>query len=50
VTGGPPAHTLIRICEKLRRDDDLAKIRFGAALIRADDSFDQAEDDGESEE
>ncbi|MGA9885194.1 MAG: hypothetical protein WBQ34_15880 [Candidatus Acidiferrales bacterium] len=42
--------TLVRICEKLRREDDVSKIRFAAALIRAGSGFDQAEHDGESEE
>ncbi len=42
--------TLIRICEKLRRDDDLGRIRFATALIRAGNGFDQADQDGESEE
>lgn len=42
-------HTLIRICEKLRREDDVAKIRFATNLIRAADGVDQAERDDESE-
>jgi hypothetical protein len=40
-------HTLIRICEKLRREDDFTKIEFAAALIRERKEFDRAERDGE---
>jgi len=42
--------SLIRICGKLRREEDFTAIRFGAALIRASEEFDQGEQDGEPED
>jgi DNA-binding MarR family transcriptional regulator len=42
--------TLIRICQKIRREDDLSKMRFGHALIRASEEFDQEERGGEPED
>jgi hypothetical protein len=42
--------TLIRICGKLRREDDASKINFGAALIRASNEFERQEQAGGSEE
>jgi len=42
--------SLIRICGKLRREEDFTAIRFGAALIRASEEFDQGEQGGEPED
>lgn len=41
--------TLIRLCEKLRADDDFAKMRFAGALIRAGKEFEREEQSGEAE-
>lgn len=42
--------TLIRICEKLRREDDFTTINYGATLIRASKELDKEERDGEAED
>ncbi|MGH9718081.1 MAG: MarR family winged helix-turn-helix transcriptional regulator [Candidatus Acidiferrales bacterium] len=41
--------SLIRICGKLRQEDEFTDVRFGAALIRAGEEFDGEERDDESE-
>ena len=40
--------TLIRICEKLRLDDDVTRVAFGTALIQAGEDFEREERDGRS--
>ena len=41
-------NSLIRICEKLRREDEFTDVRVAAALIRAAKDFDEEERGGEA--